>query len=206
MALIADEVFADYELGGAIARGMSLQSCHDALVFSLGGLSKSVGLPQVKLGWIALGGPEGIVVSALERLEVVCDTYLTVSTPVQLAAAQLLDRGAAVRAQIASRVQGNYRRLMEIGASAPSCRVLPVAGGWYGVVHVPTFMSEEELVLDLLVSDDVLVHPGYFFDFQRESFLVLSLLVPDPAFTSGVERVFRRAAHRTVSEPHAGAV
>jgi alanine-synthesizing transaminase len=206
MALIADEVFADYELGGAAAPGKALQSCDDGLVFSLGGLSKSVGLPQVKLGWIAIGGPERIALSALERLEVVCDTYLSVSTPVQLAAAQLLDRGATIRAQIASRVQANYRRLMEIGVSAPSCRVLPAAGGWYAVVHVPTFRSEEDLVLDLLVSDDVLVHPGYFFDFQRESFLVVSLLVPDPSFTTGVDRLFKRAAHRAVGEDPVGAV
>jgi alanine-synthesizing transaminase len=206
MALIADEVFSDYELGGGAVRGMALQSRDDALVFSLGGLSKSVGLPQLKLGWIAIGGPEGIALSALERLEVVCDTYLSVSTPVQLAAAELLDRGVAIRAQIASRVGANYRRLMEIGASAPSCRVLPTAGGWYAVVHVPTFRSEEDLVLDLLVSDDVLVHPGYFFDFQRESFLVVSLLVPDPSFTIGVERLFKRAAHRAVGEDPVGAV
>ena len=114
LALIADEVFADYELTpGARASAGRVLERRDVLAFSLGGLSKSVGLPQVKLAWIAVGGPAELVDAALERLELVCDTYLSVSTPVQVAAAELLDRGAIVREQIAGRVAANYRRLRE---------------------------------------------------------------------------------------------
>jgi len=162
-------------------------------VFSLGGLSKSVGLPQVKLGWIAVSGPAAVVDDALERLEIVCDTYLSVSTPVQAGAAELLERGRPIRAQIQARAAANYRRLVERNAAAPACRVLRSEGGWYAVLQVPTFRSEEDLVLDLLMNDGVLAHPGYFFDFPRESYLVVSLIVPHEEFSEGVERLLSRA-------------
>jgi hypothetical protein len=193
IAIIADEVFADYELeeGNAASAGrVSVRG--DVLSFALGGLSKSIGLPQVKLGWIALAGPDGLVESALDRLEVICDTYLAVATPVQAAAADLLARGAAIRHQIAARVTANYHRLQSAAASAPSCTVLRSDGGWYAVLHVPSLESEEDLVVGLLQADDVLVHPGYFFDFPRESYLVVSLLPRSAAFADGVARVLRR--------------
>jgi len=163
------------------------------LVFGLGGLSKSIGLPQLKLGWIAVAGPDRIVSEAIGRLELVCDSYLSVSTPVQLAAAELLDRGATVRGQIAARVVANYGRLKALSASAPSSCVLTASGGWYAVVQVPTLRSEEALVLDLVRSDGVLAHPGYFFDFPRESYLIVSLLTPEATFVVGVERLLERA-------------
>ena len=194
IALVADEVFADYELEpGAASNGGRVLDRDEALVFSLGGLSKSVGLPQVKLGWIAAGGPGALVGPALERLELVCDTYLSVSTPVQAAAAELLERGGPVRAHIRARVTANYRRLVDRGAAAPASRVLRSERGWYAVVQVPTLRPEEELVLDLLVSDGVLAHPGYFFDFPRESYLVVSLLPPEAEFAAGIERLLARA-------------
>jgi alanine-synthesizing transaminase len=191
-AIIADEVFADYELEpGARAAGGRPVARNDVLSFSLGGLSKSIGLPQVKLGWIAVGGPDRMVAAAIERLELVCDTYLSVSTPVQTAAAELLARGAAVRRQIADRVAANYRRLRTAVAAVPSCRVLRADGGWYAVLQVPSLEAEEECALRLLTTDGVLTHPGYFFDFARESFLVMSLL-PDPVvFGDGIARVLR---------------
>ena len=196
IALIADEVFAEYELeqGAADDAGRVLETT-GPLVCSLGGLSKSIGLPQMKLGWIAVAGPEQTVVEALERLEVIGDTYLSVSTPVQLAAPRLLECGAVVRNQIAARVKQNYQHLKSRVASVPACRVLFAAGGWYAVVQVPTLRSEEELVLELLDRDGVLVHPGYFFNFSSESFLVVSLLVPEAQFLTGVERLFDRACH-----------
>ena len=194
IALIADEVFADYDLepDAASDRGRVLDR-DETLVFSLGGLSKSVGLPQVKLGWIAVSGPAAVVDDALERLEIVCDTYLSVSTPVQAGAAELLARGRPIRAQIQARAAANYRRLVERNAAAPACRVLRSEGGWYAVLQVPTFRSEEDLVLDLLMNDGVLAHPGYFFDFPRESYLVVSLIVPDAEFSEGIERLLSRA-------------
>jgi alanine-synthesizing transaminase len=191
IAIIADEVFADYENeAGAAARAGRVIRRGDVLSFALGGLSKSVGLPQVKLGWIAVGGPDRLATAALERLEHVCDTYLAVSTPVQLAAGELLASGATVRGQIAARVVANYATLQAAAARVPACRVLASAGGWYGVLQVPTFEPEEDLVLRLL-SDGVLTHPGYFFDFPRESFLVVSLLPPEASFAAGVARVVR---------------
>ncbi len=129
---------------------------------------------------------------ALERLELVCDTYLSVSTPVQVAAAELLDRGAIVREQIAGRVAANYRRLWEHVAAVPACRALTSEGGWYAVLEVPSFESEEALVVDLLRKDGVLTHPGYFFDFPRESYLVVSLLAAEAQFAEGIDRVLRR--------------
>jgi aspartate/methionine/tyrosine aminotransferase len=185
-------VFADYELApGASRRAGRAAARRDVLSFALGGLSKSAGLPQVKLGWIAASGPDALVDAALARLELLADTYLSVSTPVQRAAAELIDRGALVRAQIAARVATNYRELMSLALRAPSCRVLQSGGGWYAVMHVPSFEPEEDLVVTLLTRDGVLAHPGYFFDFPRESFLVLSLLPPEATFSDGITRVLR---------------
>ena len=193
VALIADEVFGDYELepGARAGAVIDIIDAGDALVFSLGGLSKSAGLPQVKLGWIAVGGPDALVERALERLELVCDTYLSVSTPVQAAAYDLIERAAPVRAQIQARVVANYRYLVEHTASVPSCRVLHAEGGWYGVMQVPSLGSEEDLVVHLVNQVGVLAHPGYFFDFPRESYLVVSLLPPERVFADGVTRVLR---------------
>jgi alanine-synthesizing transaminase len=201
LALVADEVFADYELahGAQAAAGRPLDQ-GDILTFSLGGLSKSVGLPQVKLAWMAVAGPDDLVEGALERLEIICDTYLSVSTPVQVAVPELLERGAIVREQIARRVSGNYERLLEkVAARTPACRVLASEGGWSAVLQVPSLESEEALVVNLLEDDGVLTHPGYFFDFPRESYLVISLLVPEAQFADGTDRVLRRFACPVVS-------
>ncbi len=195
-AIIADEVFADYELqAGAALAAARVAGQEQALSFSLGGLSKAVGLPQVKLGWFAVAGPPPLVGDALDRLELICDSYLSASTPVQLAAADLLARGVATRAQIAARIAVNYHRLQQDTASSLGCRVLRAEGGWYAVLEVPSFDTEENLVVKLLTSNRVLVHPGYFFDFPRESFLVLSLLTPEPAFAEGVGRLLRHFAY-----------
>ena len=191
IAIVADEVFADYELepGAAQAAGR-VPARRDVLSFALGGLSKSVGLPQVKLGWIAAAGPDGLVTSALDRLELICDTYLSVSTPAQVAAPALIDRGAAVRSQIAERVGTNYRWLAS-KAAASSCTCLRSEGGWYAVLQVPSVEPEEDAVVRLLINDGVLTHPGYFFDFSRESFVVVSLLAPESAFRAGVASILR---------------
>jgi alanine-synthesizing transaminase len=192
VALIADEVFADYALdtcaAGAAGRVLDRR---DVLAFALGGLSKSVGLPQVKLGWIGVAGPDRAVSAALDRLELVCDTYLSVSTPAQVAAGELLARGASVRAQIRSRIAANYRHLTDRVVATPECRVLKCEAGWYAVIQVPTMEPEEELVLRLLRDDHVLTHPGYFFDFPCESYLIVSLLPPEARFAAGIGRVMR---------------
>jgi alanine-synthesizing transaminase len=192
VAIIADEVFADYELvdGAGAAAGRPL-SRNDVLIFALGGLSKSVGLPQVKLGWVAVAGPGPLVNEALSRLELVCDTYLSVSTPLQRAAGELLETGATVRHQIQTRIRQNLGLLTTRVSEQPQLRSLAAEGGWSAILQVPSLQSEEDLVLDLLDVDGVLVHPGYFFDFPRESYLVVSLLPPPAVFEEGVSRVLR---------------
>jgi alanine-synthesizing transaminase len=192
VAIIADEVFADYELTpGVAARSGRMFECRDTLVFGLGGLSKSVGLPQVKLAWIGVAGPAGAIDAALARLELACDTYLSVSTPAQLAAAELLERGASIRRQIQARVARNHAALQTQASAVPACTPLAADAGWYAVLQVPSFGSEEDLVVDLLRTEGVVVHPGYFFDFPRESFLVVSLLAREEAFAPGLSRVLR---------------
>jgi aspartate/methionine/tyrosine aminotransferase len=192
IAVVADEVFCDYEIEPGAARASAqILTSSEALVFSLGGFSKSLGLPQVKCGWIAAGGPQDLVERAMDRLEFACDAYLSVSTPVQASAAQLLDGGAPIRRQIQTRIAANYGLLTERSRGTPVCRVLPIEGGWYAVIQVPTLESEEDLALDLLTHDNVLIHPGYFFDFARESFLVVSLIAREALFRDAIERIFR---------------
>jgi hypothetical protein len=163
-----------------------------SLTFRLGGLSKSAGLPQVKLGWIAVSGPEELVDRALERLDLICDTYLSVSTPVQVAAPELMARGADVREQILARVRGNYETLGAVAAADPAVEVLRADGGWSAVLRVPATRGEEDLALDLLERGGVVVHPGFFFDFPHEAFLVVSLLPEPRTFADGVRRIMER--------------
>jgi alanine-synthesizing transaminase len=192
VAIVADEVFADYELrSGAGADAGRVLDCRSTLAFSLGGLSKSAGLPQVKLAWMAASGPDAAVAEALERLEIISDTYLSVSTPVQLAASPLLERAPVIRAQIQARTAANYRQLVDRVAAMPACSVLRADGGWYGVLQVPSFTSEEDLAVSLVTQAGVLAHPGFFFDFPRESYLVVSLLPAPAVFSDGIDRILR---------------
>ena len=193
LTLIGDEVFADYLLDPREDRARVLDQ-DLALTFSLGGLSKSAGLPQMKLGWMAAGGPPGLVEAALARLEIICDSFLSVSTPVQQAAGALLATGREIREVIMRRVAGNLSALGTLVADHPSCSVHRVEGGWSAVIRVPATRPEETLVLDLLERDHVLAHPGYFFDFPNEAFLVVSLLPEPDAFREGVARLLARAA------------
>ena len=194
LALVGDEVFADYVMQGDHAHPASVLGRPEALTFGLGGLSKSAGLPQLKLGWIGVGGPDRLVADALARLEVIADAYLSVSTPVQIAAGALIRAGGGIRAGILERVRLNHRQLEVLVAAYPSCTLLPVEGGWSAVIQVPATRTEEALVLDMLEQDHVLVHPGYFFDFPREAFIVVSLLPPPGMFRDAVTRVLDRAA------------
>ena len=193
-ALIVDEVFADYPLE-APAPAPRTDWAVDApvLTFSLGGASKTLGLPQVKLGWVIAGGPDADRRAALDGLEHVADTFLSVSTPVQLAARDLLSAGGAVRQAIHARVRENLAGAREIASAFPACTVLPVEGGWTAIVRVPALRPEEALVLSLLQEEHVLVHPGYFFDFDAEAFLVVSLLPLPALFRDAFERTLRHA-------------
>jgi alanine-synthesizing transaminase len=193
LAIVADEVFADYSFAPDPRRLPSFASDGPALTFALGGLSKSCGLPQMKLAWIATAGPQELRARALERLEVIADTFLSVSTPVQVAAPAWLAQAAALRAPIAERVRANLAALRECSGSGSAATVLTVEGGWYAVLHVPATLPEEERVLRLLDERDVLVHPGFFFDFPSEAYLVLSLLAPAQVFREGARRIVAAA-------------
>lgn len=191
-ALIVDEVFADYPLE-AREPLTDIAARADVLCFTLGGLSKTVGLPQVKLGWCIAGGPASQRDSALTALEIIADSYLSVGTPVQVAAPQLLAAGASIRSAIQDRTRLNLSALRSITSAFPACDVLPVEGGWSAVLRVPSTTGEERLVLDLLQEERVVVHPGYFFDFPTETYLVVSLLPPPDVFADAAARVIRRA-------------
>lgn len=190
LALIGDEVFADYPIDPAPGAQPSVIEQKNVLSVSLGGLSKSVGLPQLKLGWMALNGPGLALQSALLRLELIADTYLSVGTPVQVAAGQLLADGQVVRRQIRHRVLQNYHSLKQMSMTHDACQVLRAEGGWSGVIRIPHTMAEDTRVIRLLEEQRVLVHPGYFFDFPRDGYLVVSLLPRPDVFRSAVQRLF----------------
>lgn len=189
-ALIADEVFADYPLEAA-DYVTDVAGRSDVLSFTLGGLSKTVGLPQLKLGWCIAGGPSADRDAALRALELIADTYLSVGAPVQVAAPQLLREGAAIRAAIQTRIRENLAALRASVARYPACEVLKVEGGWSAVIRVPSTRSEEDLVLDLLRCERILVHPGYFFDFAREAYVVISLLPNRAVFDEASARLLQ---------------
>src|ERR1700693_914905 len=194
LAILSDEVFSDYALAEDPRRVSSLVNLDEVLTFSLSGLSKLVGLPQLKLGWIAASGPAQARQEALERLELIADTYLSVGTPVQWAAAPLLALRESMQGQILQRVRENFAYLgSQIGRDSP-WRVLEPEGGWYAVIQAPRIHTEEDWVLTLLDEDHVLVQPGFFFDFESEAFLVASLLTPPEIFQEGIRRILARAA------------
>jgi alanine-synthesizing transaminase len=193
LAILSDEVFSDYALMDDPRRVSSLVNLDEVLTFSLSGLSKLVGLPQLKLGWIVTNGPAAACEQALERLELIADTYLSVGTPVQWAAAPLLALRESIQAQILQRVRGNLAYLgSQIGSDSP-WRVLEPEGGWYAVIQAPRIHTEEDWVLTLLGEDHVLVQPGFFFDFESEAFLVANLLTPQEIFQEGIRRILARA-------------
>lgn len=188
IAIISDEVFWSYGHADVPEQASAGSQAGDVLTFTLNGLSKYAGLPQLKLGWIAVDGTERLVNEALRRLELIADTYLSVGTPVQLAAPKLLQYGASINAQIKERVRSNWVSLGDALAGSP-IKLLAAEGGWQAIVQVPATMSEEEWVLTLLEQRGVLVQPGYFYDFTSEAYLVLSLLPPAEVFGSGVSKL-----------------
>ena len=195
LALISDEVFGSYPMDESFAYSSGpLVAEAEALTFTLGGLSKSAGLPQLKLGWIIVGGPDGLVRRALNRLEFICDSYLSVATPVQLAVGMLIDQTRPLADAIRRRVQMNYLLLCSLVRRFPVCQVLNIDAGWYAVIQVPAIRSEEALVVELIEQDQVLAHPGYFFDFPNEAFLVVSLLPEPGCFAEAATKILKRAS------------
>ncbi len=192
IALISDEVFSDYALAPDPQRVSTLVNVEDCLAFSMSGLSKIAGLPQMKLGWIVTSGPAKLRAEAMEKLEWIADTYLSVSTPVACAAARLLAAGELVQRQIRERTAGNLAVAREVLAGSAAGN-LAVEGGWYITVQMPRIRSEEDWAVGLLAQESVLTQPGFFYDFESEAFLIMSLLTATEAFREGMVRL-RRAA------------
>ena len=188
MALISDEVFADYVFDPVKTPCPSLAANTGALSFALGGLSKAMALPQMKLGWIVVNGPQDQVHEAISRLEIIADTYLSVNTPVQNAAPVWLAKRGEITARIMARIRANYVYLSAAVATTP-INVLPTDAGWYAVLQTDMGLPGDEWALRLLKEKHVFVHPGFFFDFEQEDHFVVSLLPPENIFQEGVRRV-----------------
>lgn len=199
--LICDEVFHDYLIEDHAPP--SLVNHETVLTFVLGGLSKTLGLPQMKLSWIVVNGPDDLVQEAIRRLEVIADTYLSVNTPVQNAVSVWLQHRQRIQREITTRVRTNYDILTQILATTDGCRALCAQGGWYAVFQVPDALSEEEWILSFLNEDHVAVHPGYFFDFPAEAYMIVSLLPECTTFREAVQRVQRRIDGKMAARPSA---
>lgn len=187
LALVVDEVFLDYSPGEAVRQ--SFVSNNAALTFTLSGLSKISALPQMKLAWIAVSGPQEETRLAMARLEVIADTYLSVSVPVQLAAGCLLEQRKKVQPQLIRRVRTNLAELDRQLAEQKACSRLDVEGGWYATLRVPATSSDEDLAIRLLRDHQVLVHPGHFYDFPQDGFVIVSLITPEREFREGSARL-----------------
>jgi alanine-synthesizing transaminase len=187
VAIIADEVFLDFALGED--RPASFAANHAALTFTLSGLSKIAGLPQMKLAWVITSGPETQKGEALERLEVIADTFLSPNAPVQWATPVFLTQRGALQKQLMSRVRANLAELDRQLAGHKNCSRLEVEGGWYAVLRVPAVQSDEDLAIRLLQEKNVYLHPGHFFDFAGDGYLVVSLIAREDEFIEGVSQV-----------------
>ena len=187
MAVIADEVFLDFGLGAEPAASFAGNA--GALTFTLSGLSKISGLPQMKLAWLITSGPEPAKTQALARLEMIADTYLSVNAPVQLAAPVFLEQRHAFQKQLLARVRKNLAELDRRLAEQKTCARLEVEGGWYAVLRVPATRSDEQLAIALLTEKNVYVHPGHFYDFPADGYLVVSLIAPEAEFAEGIGRL-----------------
>ncbi len=200
LVIISDEVFSDYAFDHASSSGRDV-TCYVStmikegdiedgiLSFTLNGISKMLGLPQMKLGWIYVNGEEKMVKEAVSRMEIIADAYLSVGTPVQQALPELLKLRKGIQKEILQRVLSNWDYLKKEVSQKGLFQCLHVEGGWYGVVRIPEDMDEEKFILKLLDKQNILIHPGYFFDFQENGYLVLSLLPPETIFQQAVQEI-----------------
>jgi aspartate/methionine/tyrosine aminotransferase len=187
MALIADEVFLDFSLRHDLPASFTANTA--ALTFTMSGLSKIAGLPQMKLAWLVASGPEREKREALARLEIIADTYLSMNAPVQLAAPEFLRQRHTFQKQLMARVRANLEELDRQIAGQKNCGRLEMEGGWYAVLRIPATRSDEELALDLLERHGVYVHPGHFYDFSQDGYLIVSLITPQQEFAEGTRRL-----------------
>jgi hypothetical protein len=194
VALVADEVFADYALGADPQRVVSHAAVTEVLTFTLSGLSKISALPQMKLAWLVVNGPPQLLRSGLARMEIIADTYLSLSAPLALALPGLLETRRTLQPQILERVTSNLKLLDARLASGQPVSRLVMEGGWYAILRLPSIRTDEEWAMELASKDRVLVHPGHFFDFSSEGHLVISLLTNPEVFEEGIARILTRVA------------
>jgi len=187
LSIIADEVFLDYAHDGATRS--TFAGNRDVLTFTLSGVSKISGLPQMKLAWIVTSGPGEAVSAALARMEIIADTYLSMNAPVQLAAPALLGQRRSIQPLLLDRVRANMNELDRALARQKTCRRLDVEGGWYAVLRVPVTQSDEDLAIEILRRLSVLVHPGHFYDFSGDGHLIVSLITSPKDFHKGIVQV-----------------
>jgi alanine-synthesizing transaminase len=187
LALLVDEVFLDFSLSQRPQQSWATNT--EALTFTMTGLSKICGLPQMKAAWLIVGGPEQRKAEALGRLEVVADTYLSMNAPVQHAIPTFLSQRRSFQQQLQSRVCENLNGLDRQLSAQSSCSRLGVEGGWYAVLRVPATGSDEDFAIELLATKGVYVHPGHFYDFRGDGFLVVSLIAPGRDFAEGIRRL-----------------
>ena len=192
LALIVDEVFLDFA-GPSVSNGYFTACANDrCLTFVLSGLSKILGMPQMKLAWISVNGPEALRIEAAQRLEFIADTYLSVSSAVQGAAPGLLAEREHIQKQIVDRCNTNERHLKALLAKTASCQMLLREGGWYAIVKLPPQSNDETVAYQVLVENNLYVHPGYFYDFMERNYLVLSLLTQEEVFLKGIEILVKK--------------
>jgi alanine-synthesizing transaminase len=185
LALIADEVFLDFYLGKGILP--SFASNNQALTFTMSGLSKISGLPQMKVAWLIATGPQALKQQAVARLEMIADTYLSMNTSMQLALPVLLELRQKFQRQCMERTRNNLAQLDKLLSTQKLCTRLNIEGGWYAILRVPVTANDEDLALELLNTRGVYVHPGHFYDFPADGYLVVSLITPELAFAAGIE-------------------
>jgi alanine-synthesizing transaminase len=187
MAIIADEVFLDFAVESE--RPTSFAANRGAPSFTLSGLSKICGLPQMKAAWLIASGPEDWKRKALARLEVIADTYLSMNAPVQLAIPRFLELRHGFQKQVIERVRRNLAELDHQLAAQKAVSRLKVEGGWCAVLRVPATRSDEDLAINLLEAHGVSVHPGHFYEFPSDGYVVLNLLTPNEIFAQGMKRL-----------------
>jgi aspartate/methionine/tyrosine aminotransferase len=187
LAVIADEVFLDFAISQPAPQ--SFAATREALTFTMSGVSKICGLPQMKLAWLVASGPQNLKASSLERLEIIADTYLSMNAPAQYALPTFLDQRAEFQSQVRARVQKNLAALDRRLTEQKSCARLDVQAGWYAVLRIPATRSDEDLALLLLETKGVYAHPGHFYDFPTDGFLVVSLITPEEDFAEGIEQL-----------------
>jgi alanine-synthesizing transaminase len=191
LALIVDEVFLDFPFDSPPRKTFAANT--EVLTFTLSGLSKISALPQMKVAWLAVTGPDSLIRTALDRLEIIADTYLSLSAPAQAALPALLAQRHSLRPQLLARIRENRAELQSQLRSHPACELLHAEAGWYAILHSTlnssTHASDEDLAIHLLRHHHVLLHPGHFYDFPSNNYLVLSLITPDSVFREGLQKL-----------------